>query len=628
MIDIKKKRKKVIVILLAAVITLSAIIGVFAVSGSYSGGGVGTTIPNVTGASGGFNIKHVDPSTYRNIVGYRVSAYNENDAKIGITVDIIGDGWNSYFSGDAETAYKNFRGAAGQQTKQKYRTWDFEFNTNTKISGLSYNIVSISSNAGLSGMPQDPTGNNLKNWIEADAGAGYKHNDILYLVCNVQEIKHNYKLLVEPIIQCNLAETDGGSGIPHALTVTELAVYGGLTIGFDEYKSADDDGKTIKFLNNYICRAFPNLQHLPWGTTLLGMRGGNNLSSNATYRTIVNDGYGAGVFVAVIPYKTLNIYGLGDSSQPATFTYPAGGTEYISSNGNATYTNEQILTDSTITLPTFKRSQWIFGYATTDNTTANNNFAKPGEGKPNESFSLNQNTNVYAVWAPYTVDFYLNYGSSASEKYTSQTWNYSNGNSNTAPRSYIDSTEFPVLERDEYIFYGWTTAVNKDKNYKSFTSITSADDYSQGMTWAYKGASMETNSRLAQNIRLFASPNQTNPTGVAPLYAIWKPYSVVFNANDGSAQPKQVTKEWAMSNNAYSSTELAFPDSEFSREGYTLVGWTTKANGKFAEIPSTEKLYELNTSIAANDDKASELRTSWANTNGVTNLYAVWAPND
>ena len=83
-----------------------------------------------------------------------------------------------------------------------------------------------------------------------------------------------------------------------------------------------------------------------------------------------------------------------------------------------------------------------------------------------------------------------------------------------------------------------------------------------------------------------------------------------------------------MSNNAYSSTELVFPDSEFSREGYTLVGWTTKANGKFAEIPSTEKLYGLNTSIAANDDKASELRTSWANTNGVTNLYAVWAPND
>ncbi len=217
-------------------------------------------------------------------------------------------------------------------------------------------------------------------------------------------------------------------------------------------------------------------------------------------------------------------------------------------------------TQNTLRGNQFIRSGYVFlGWSTDKNATTATYTDK--QSVKNLTTKANETVTLYAVWKPntYTVKYNANGGSGAPE-------NQSQIKNNSIKISNI----IPI--KNGYSFIGWSL----DKNANSV-------DYIAGDSFFYY-------SGLSED--------------VTTLYAVWEPntYTVKYDANNGSG---------SMSSSTHTYDELKnLSANQFSRTGYTFLGW------------STDKL----ATIATYTDKQSVKNLT--STSGATvTLYAVWESN-
>lgn len=316
--------------LVAVVLVLMTCISAFALSFDYdgtgsSGSGSGSTLKNTS-----FSLKQTT-GTEKFVIGYRFSVADSTGKVVGKRVDVYNSSWFLYSD---VTKYTQYHAAKYQYSKRNWINGTAsEFDNDYKISSLNgFNYASSSSID--STMPQDPS--KIGTWLSKN---DYKNSYTLFVECDTIP-QNGYRLIVEPIIQCKI------DGDVNALTPTELAVCGGRIYGYNT--SPAPAYNEFRTLNNYVLRYFPNLLRTPnkqsnlWGAA-------SYLSDNATYKTVINSGYGVGIVNATDVQKEYTV----------TFV-PNGGTYTYNSK---IYTAKQSFTvaeGTKIIMPTCARDYWAF----------------------------------------------------------------------------------------------------------------------------------------------------------------------------------------------------------------------------------------------------------------------------
>ena len=103
----------------------------------------------------------------------------------------------------------------------------------------------------------------------------------------IDDLKNGDKILVEPIYEIKIQT------IYHALTTTEACVYGAAILGMDSDGGASSTASTWGFISVGPNRVYPNHLFTPDGQGL--WPGATLLAKRATFRTIINVGYGVGI---------------------------------------------------------------------------------------------------------------------------------------------------------------------------------------------------------------------------------------------------------------------------------------------------------------------------------------------
>lgn len=103
----------------------------------------------------------------------------------------------------------------------------------------------------------------------------------------IDDLNGGDKVLVEPIYDIKIQT------IYHALTTTEAAVYGAAILGMDSDGGASSTASTWGFISVGPNRVYPNHLFTPDGQGL--WPGATLLTNRATFRTIINTGYGVGI---------------------------------------------------------------------------------------------------------------------------------------------------------------------------------------------------------------------------------------------------------------------------------------------------------------------------------------------
>ncbi len=202
-----KKHIKILALLLALVTVLSAAsISAFALSwdGSSAGGGGNGT----SAGANGYAIRTTDD----NCIGYRFSTVNKAGTnKVSKVIDVF-----------RNTYYGNYESSNGYKFATKYNKKQLINNQNGGFSTSknSTNCYTESSMGFASALPA-PSG--MKTWQNNATNL----NRVLSTlgVGSIANLKNGDKILVEPIYDVRL------ESVYHALTVTEIAVYGKHILG-------------------------------------------------------------------------------------------------------------------------------------------------------------------------------------------------------------------------------------------------------------------------------------------------------------------------------------------------------------------------------------------------------------
>ena len=175
-----------------------------------------------------------------------------------------------------------------------------------------------------------------------------------------------------------------------------------------------------------------------------------------------------------------------------------------------------------------------------------------------DTLTPTESKSYYPVYTrnTYTVRFYFD--SSLSENYKEQQFTYGQSQALLA-NSYTNTG---------YRFAGWRNAGNSSQTFGDCATVTNLT---------------------------------TAPNGIINLYALWTEitYTVTFSANGGTGSKPSVTVLY--------SDDIELPDAtDFTREGYTLMGWNTtpEPSGSFAP-----------------GQKVNRLTTT---DRGTVTLYAIW----
>ena len=196
----------------------------------------------------------------------------------------------------------------------------------------------------------------------------------------ISNLKNGDKVLVEPLYDVRL------ESVWHSLTVTEIALYGKHILGANSDGGASKTSESWGFIAKYTNRHFPNALYTPDGQGL--WTGAEKLTSQATFYTIINSGYGVGIaYTETKPDFTpnLSVYCCeawpGDLSVRNKNHY---GISYGNSFANWTYGNGYPKTDSSIWYAVHfpaetencyvKQSVWVVGGGSTSrNVWSNSN---------------------------------------------------------------------------------------------------------------------------------------------------------------------------------------------------------------------------------------------------------------
>ena len=232
---------------------------------SVDGGGNGSAAGMV-----GFALR----TTGDNVLGYRFSLVDANgNNKVSKIIDVFRNtkAGNSGYS----TLY---RFVPKYNKGQLIKNQDGSFSTAKKLTN-SYKEADMGFATALPS-PEDMVTwqNNTTNLnkILATLGAG-----------SIDDLVLGDKVIVEPIYDVRL------ESVWHAVTVTEIAVYGKHIFGADTKIESSKDSETFGFIANYTNKHYPNALFTPDGQGL--WTGATATSKRLTFRTIINYGYGVGI---------------------------------------------------------------------------------------------------------------------------------------------------------------------------------------------------------------------------------------------------------------------------------------------------------------------------------------------
>lgn len=251
-------------------------------------------------ASGGYAVSS-DCISNDNVrpVGYRFSVVNSNGTAQGSGPF---DVYRSATDDDAITRYHFQVKLAKTELKAVYKNTTF-------ITTSSTSRESLDSTLGLS-LPEYTTG--IESWsnIKSNINAVLKQINSSWSTDTLSS--NGYSTLVEPIYELQL------EGTWHSLTVTEIAVYGASKFGASVSPGSSNTSGSWNFIASYTNRYFPNSLKVETGHGLFDAYPAT-LTSNASFATIIDKGYGVAVLYGenIVKQYTISYNANGGTGAPA-----------------------------------------------------------------------------------------------------------------------------------------------------------------------------------------------------------------------------------------------------------------------------------------------------------------------
>ena len=321
----KKKILKILSLLLVSFTLASSFAQSFSAlewDGDSEGGFAGDT----EAGPNGYAIRYTDD---RNLLGYRFSVVDKNGSnKVTKVIDVFRKASNApYGEKEYDRAYK---------FSMKYNKKQLINNQNSGFSTVKNN-VNCYKESDMSFATELPVTSELQTWQNNVNNI----NKILSVlgVGSVSNFNNGDKILVEPIYDIRL------EGTYHALTVTEIALYGKHILGASSDGGSSSTSESWGFISGYVNRIYPNSLFTPDGQGLWD--GVSAASRRLKFVNIINKGYGVGIaytetkdefspnlsvkecraYKGVLPVKSYH-YGTSIGSLFANWTYVTGYPKY------------------------------------------------------------------------------------------------------------------------------------------------------------------------------------------------------------------------------------------------------------------------------------------------------------
>ncbi len=265
--------QKYMIKILALFLVLCTMLSVFAIDAfalswdgsSQGGGGVGQDAGKV-----GYAIRTTDD----NCIGYRFSIVNKSGAnKVAKVIDVF----RNIYYGNYEITYA-YKFDTKYNKKQLINNQNAGYST-SKNSNNCYKEADMGFATALPKPSEMGTWQNNTTNLNRILGA---------LDCGtISSLKNGDKIIVEPIYDVRL------DSVYHALTVTELAVFGKYLLGADSVGGSSYEPGSWGFIASYTNMHYPNELFTPDGQGL--WTGVSATSKKLTFGTMINQGYGAGI---------------------------------------------------------------------------------------------------------------------------------------------------------------------------------------------------------------------------------------------------------------------------------------------------------------------------------------------
>ncbi|MCR5635560.1 MAG: hypothetical protein K6F76_00035 [Clostridiales bacterium] len=307
----------------AFIIVLATLFSCFCVSanslswdGSSAGGGGG----GEEAASNGYAIRYTEIN--ENLLGYRFSAVDKSGAnKVAKSIDVFRD---TYY-GNYEYSYA-YKFSKKYNKKQLINSQSGNYST-TQNSTNCYKETSMGFATALpvtSGMSKWQNNTTNLNKVLSKLGIG-----------SITNLKNGDKIIVEPLYDVRL------ESVYHALTVTEIAIYGKHILGASSNGGSSGNSESWGFIAEYTNKHYPNSLYTPDGQGL--WTGVSKATSQLTFYNMINKGYGAGIaytetkpdFTPALTVKECRAYkgispnknyhhGTSTGNLPSNYTYVKG----------------------------------------------------------------------------------------------------------------------------------------------------------------------------------------------------------------------------------------------------------------------------------------------------------------
>ena len=325
-------KKKIIRILSLALVfaAMIPVVHIPAIALEWDGDSEGGFAGDTDAGPNGYAIRYTDD---RNLLGYRFSAVDKDGAnKVSKVIDVFRKKSNAPYGEQA--CDRDYKFSVKYNKKQLINNQYGGFST-VKNSTNCYKEDDMNFASELpvtSGMQNWQNNVNNINKILSTLGIG-----------SVSNLKNGDKILVEPIYDVRL------EGSYHALTVTEIALYGKHILGSLSDGGSSSTSESWGFISGYVNRIYPNSLYTPDGQGL--WEGVSAASRRLTFYDIINKGYGVGIaytetrndFSPVLSVKECRVY----KGTISTKTYHYG-TSTGSAFSNWTYVKDYPKSGDTI----------------------------------------------------------------------------------------------------------------------------------------------------------------------------------------------------------------------------------------------------------------------------------------
>lgn len=209
-----------------------------------------------------------------NCIGYRFSVVDKNGYNVSSKcIDVFRD---TYWGKNGYTANYKFDKKYNKARLIDYQTGSYSTSKNT------VNCIMESDMGFITGLS---TPDRMEIWQAYNGNL----NAVLWElgIGTIDDLSNGDKILVEPIFDVKIEK------IYHAVTATEIAIYGAYFLGMDSNGGANAHADTWGFISNPTNKVYPNSLFTPDGQGL--WPGAAELTKKATFRTIINYGYGVGI---------------------------------------------------------------------------------------------------------------------------------------------------------------------------------------------------------------------------------------------------------------------------------------------------------------------------------------------